>query len=72
MEGTTELRHLRYFIVVAEKGKLTLAAEMRLRMAQPSLSCQIRKFEDEVRGQPMSRSMTHISPSSFRRPRIDR
>ena len=39
-----ELRHLRYFIAVAEEGTLTLAAEKR-RPAQPSLSRQIRDLK---------------------------
>ncbi len=43
-----ELRHLRYFIAVAEEGSLTVAAEQRLYTAQPSLSRQIRDLEDEV------------------------
>ena len=43
-----ELRHLRYFIAVAEEGSLTNAAERRLYTAQPSLSRQIRDLELEV------------------------
>ncbi len=43
-----ELRHLRYFIAVAEAGSLTVAAEKRLFTAQPSLSRQIRDLEEEV------------------------
>ena len=43
-----DLRHLRYFIAVAEEGSLTNAADRRLHTAQPSLSRQIRDLELEV------------------------
>jgi LysR family hca operon transcriptional activator len=48
MARDMELRHLRYFVAVAEEGSLTNAAERRLHTAQPSLSRQIRDLELEV------------------------
>ena len=55
-----ELRHLRYFVAVAEEGSLTLAAERRLHTAQPSLSRQIRDLEHEVGLPLMTRSARGI------------
>lgn len=55
-----ELRHLRYFVAVAEEGSFTVAAERRLHTAQPSLSRQIRDLEMEVGAELMIRSARGI------------
>jgi LysR family hca operon transcriptional activator len=66
-----ELRHLRFFVAVAEEGSLTLAAERRLHTAQPSLSRQIRDLEDEVGVQLMIRSTRGIELTAAGRVFLD-
>jgi len=46
-----ELRHLRYFVAVAELGSFSRAAE-KLFVAQPPLSTQVRQLEEEI-GAPL-------------------
>src|SRR5262245_28571446 len=55
-----ELRHLRYFIAVAEEGSLLHAAERRLHTAQPSLSRQIRDLELEVGAKLLERPVMRV------------
>ena len=55
-----ELRHLRYFVSVAETLSFTKAAE-RLRTAQPSLSRQIRDLEEELGVQLLNRTKQHVT-----------
>ena len=45
-----ELRHLRYFVAVAEEASFTAAAR-RVHVAQQVLSTQIRQLEDAVGAQ---------------------
>src|SRR5260221_498812 len=71
MESPMELRHLRYFIAVAEEGSLTLAAEKRLHTAQPSLSRQIRDLEYKAGVQLMSASVHGIELTAAGRAFLD-
>jgi DNA-binding transcriptional LysR family regulator len=49
--GRMELRHLRTFVVIAEQGSFTRAAEV-LSIAQPALTAQMQKLEAEF-GTPL-------------------
>lgn len=49
--GSVELHHLRYFVAVARTGSFTRAAALH-HVAQPSLSQQIRRLEEEL-GTPL-------------------
>ena len=66
-----ELRHLRYFVAVAEEGSITLAAKRRLHTAQPSLSRQLRDLEAEVGARLLSRGVHGIELTAAGRAFLD-
>src|SRR5438046_5276057 len=66
-----ELRHLRYFVAVAEEGSVTLAAARRLHTAQPSLSRQIRDLEREVGAQLLVRGVRGVELTAAGRAFLD-
>src|ERR1700678_3361110 len=57
---TMQLRHLRYFIAVGDELSFTKAAQ-KLRLAQPSLTRQVRNLEDEIGVRLLDRSNNRVT-----------
>ena len=60
IESNMELRHLRYFVAVAEELNFTRAAE-KLHLAQPSLTRQIHSLEEELGVRLLNRSKSKVT-----------
>lgn len=61
-DDTVDLRALRYFITVLEAGSLSRAAAL-LYVAQPALTAQIKKLENELGAQLFERSHAGVTPT---------
>jgi len=58
-----DVRQLKYFVAIAEKGGFTKASEL-LGIAQPSLGFQIKKLEDELNTLLLIRSARGAQPTA--------
>jgi LysR family transcriptional regulator, nitrogen assimilation regulatory protein len=59
-----DLRQLKYFVQITESGNLSRAAEV-LRVAQPSLSQQMRNLEDELGVELLARHARGVTPTEL-------
>lgn len=66
-----DLKQLRYFVQVAESGNFSRAAEV-LRIAQPSLSQQVRNLEEELGFELLVRHARGVTPTELGRRFCDR
>jgi DNA-binding transcriptional LysR family regulator len=59
-----ELRHLEYFVAVAEEANFTRAAR-RLHVAQPGVSAQVRRLERELGHELLDRTRRTVRPTAI-------
>lgn len=57
-----DIRHLRYFIAIADEGSFSRAAE-RVNVAQPALSAHVRRMEAELDVELLVRSPKGVEPT---------